>query len=125
MVASPLSSENWEKYPTLVPCSTVTVPASGETWSRMSLRMVVLPGAVLADQADPVPGLKAEERLAEDLGVVEADADVVQPDQAHCCPLEGCSWGAKEKAHRAGDYAGRRAALVGLETASAPTSLPF
>ena len=42
-----------------------------------------LAGAVLADQAHPVPRFEAEERLPEDLGVVEAHADVLQPDQAH------------------------------------------
>ncbi len=42
-----------------------------------------LAGAVLADQAHPVPGLEPEEGFPENLGVVEAHADVVQPDQAH------------------------------------------
>ena len=49
-----------------------------------------LAGSVLADQAHPVARFQPEERLAEDLGVLEADADVVQPDQAHCC-ADGCA----------------------------------
>ena len=61
----------------------MTVPVSGVTWSEDQLEDGRLAGTVLADQAHPVPGFEAEERLTEDLGVVEAHADVVQPDQAH------------------------------------------
>ena len=43
IVASPFSSENCEKYPTLIPGSSVIVPVSGVTWPRISLRIVDFP----------------------------------------------------------------------------------
>ena len=42
-----------------------------------------LAGPVFADQAHPVAGFKAEKRLPQDLRVLESQAYVMQPDQAH------------------------------------------
>ena len=59
------------------------MPVSGLDLPEHQLEQRRLARAVLADEADAVAGLEAEERLAQDLGVLEAHVDVVQPDQAH------------------------------------------